>query len=235
MLALLALLSVAAAGSGALYETRRASRDGTGRFYMGREIAQVMGHRGAGWLERSSRDREEGTSKLVEILPVEPDDVVADIGAGTGFFAFPMAERVSRGSVLAVDIQPEMLAIIEVRKRERGVENVRTILGQTRDPGLPEAGVDLILIVDAYHEFSHPAEMGAAMVRALRPGGRLVLVEYREEDPSVPIKPLHKMSEAQVRREIERLGLAWERTDGALPRQHVVIFRKPAGAGPGAP
>jgi ubiquinone/menaquinone biosynthesis C-methylase UbiE len=209
------------------YERRPASRDGTGRLYMGREISQVMGHRGAGWLERSSRDREERTSLLVSLLPLEPDDVVADVGAGTGYFSFPIAERLSAGRVLAVDIQPEMLAIIETRKRERGVTNVRTILGEVDDPKLPAGEVDSILIVDAYHEFSHPAEMGEAIAAALAPGGELVLVEYRAEDAAVPIKRLHKMSEAQARREIEALGLVWQRTLDVLPWQHVLIFRKP--------
>ncbi|MCH2098762.1 MAG: class I SAM-dependent methyltransferase, partial [Pseudomonadales bacterium] len=156
-----------------------------------------------------------------------PDAVVADIGAGTGYFSFPVAGRVPEGRVLAVDIQPEMLEIIETRKQARNVANVETILGTIEDPNLPEAAVDLIFIVDAYHEFSHPQEMGEAMARALVPGGRLVLVEYRAEDASVPIKRLHKMSEAQARREMSALGLEWEATEDYLPQQHVLVFRKP--------
>ena len=182
------------------YRFEAASRDGIGKFYMGREISHVMGHRGAGWLERPDRQREERTDLLVERLPLEPDDVVADIGAGTGYFSFPVAARVPEGRVLAVDIQPEMLAIIEQRGRERGIDNVEPVLGTLTDPRLPPGAVDLIFIVDAYHEFSHPREMAVAMFEALRPGGKLVLVEYRAEDPTVPIKPLHKMSEAQAKK-----------------------------------
>lgn len=209
------------------YQQRAATADGTGKYYMGREISLVMGHLGAAWLERPTREREERTDLFIQSLPVDSDDVVADIGAGTGFFSFPVAERVSDGKVLAVDIQPEMLAIIEQRKREAGVENVETVLGTVTDPGLPEGAVDLIFIVDAYHEFSHPREMGQAMFRALKPGGRLVLLEYRGEDPTVPIKLLHKMTEAQVRRELGSIGFEWSRTEDFLPQQHFLVFEKP--------
>ncbi len=219
---------VAGVGAEPVYEQRRASRDGIGKFYLGREISHVMGHLGAGWLERADREAEERTDLLVERLPLEPDDVVADIGAGTGYFAFPVAERVPEGRVLAVDIQPEMLAIVERRKGERGIDNVEAIRGTITDPNLPTDAVDLIYIVDAYHEFSHPREMGEAMVRALKPGGRLVLVEYRMEDPTVPIKRLHKMGEAQARREMAALGLEWVETGDFLPQQHFLVFRKPA-------
>jgi FkbM family methyltransferase len=162
-------------------------------------------------------------------LPLQPDSVVADIGAGTGYFSFPMAQRVPEGRVLAVDIQPEMLEIIAQRRAETGIDNVETVLGTVSDPGLPKAGVDLILLVDAYHEFSYPAEMGRAMAEALKPGGVLVLIEYRGEDPSVPIKPLHKMTEAQARREMAAVGLEWERTEDFLPQQHFMVFVKPGG------
>lgn len=210
-----------------IYEQREPSRDGIGKIYMGREIARVMGYEGADWLERSSREREERTDLLIERLPVERDDVVADIGAGTGYFAFPVAERVPDGRVLAVDIQPRMLAVIEERKREIGVDNVEAVRGTATDPGLPSGEVDLIYIVDAYHEFSHPREMGRALFEALEPGGKLVLVEYRTEDPGVPIKTLHKMSEAQARKEMAVLGFEWVRTEDYLPQQHVLVFEKP--------
>jgi SAM-dependent methyltransferase len=215
-----------AAGDGP-YTWQQPSRDGIGKVYMGREISHVMGHLGAGWLERPEREREERTDLLVARLPLEPDFVVADIGAGTGYFSFPVAERLNGGRVLAVDIQPQMLAMIEQQKKARNVDNVFAILGDERDPGLPRAGVDLIFIVDAYHEFSYPREMGEAMVRALVPGGLLVLIEYRAEDRSVPIKRLHKMSQAQTRREMGAIGLEWLRTEDYLPQQHVLIFRKP--------
>ena len=178
-------------------------------------------------MARAAGERQERTDLLIERLPLEPDDTVADIGAGTGYFTFPVAARVPGGRVLAVDIQSEMLAIIEQRMAERGIDNVEPVLGTATDPALPSEAVDLIFIVDAYHEFSHPLEMGRAMVRALKPGGRLVLVEYRGEDPAVPIKPLHKMREDQVKREMRALGLEWQETGDYLPQQHVVVFTKP--------
>ncbi len=208
------------------YEYGEPNRDGIGKVYLGREISHVMGHLGARWLERPEREREERTDLLIERLPLEPDDVVADVGAGTGYFSFPMAKRVPEGEVLAVDIQPEMLAIVERRKGELGVTNVRTVLGSVEDPRLDPASVDLILIVDAYHEFSHPREMGTAMAAALRPGGRLVLIEYRAEDPTVPIKRLHKMSEAQAKKEMAAIGLTWRETGSFLPQQHFLVFEK---------
>ncbi len=208
------------------YTSGPASRDGTGRFYLGREIAQVMGHRGAAWLERPERADLELPGRVVDSLGLAPDDVVADIGAGTGYFTFRMAERVPEGGVYAVDIQPEMLDIIAERAKREGLENVEAVQGTVSDPNLPDDSVDLALIVDAYHEFSHPREMMQGLVRALRPGGRVVLVEYRGEDASVPIKELHKMTEAQVRRELEAVGLRWVETKEFLPRQHFLVFEK---------
>ena len=221
------IVALAATIGDGTYRYTAPNRDGIGKWYLDREISHVMGHQGAGWLERRGRARSERTDLLIEGLPLTPDAVVADIGAGTGYFSFPVAGRVPEGRVLAVDIQPEMLEIIETRKQARNVANVETILGTIEDPNLPEAAVDLIFIVEAYHEFSHPQEMGEAMARALVPGGRLVLVEYRAEDASVPIKRLHKMSEAQARREMSALGLEWEATEDYLPQQHVLVFRKP--------
>ncbi len=219
--------TVAADTAGAPYRLGEASRDGIGKFYLGREISQVMGHLGANWLERPEREREERTDLLIDSLPLEPDDVVADIGAGTGYFSFPIARRVPDGKVLAVDIQQEMLDIIESRRASGAEKNVETVLGAVDDPRLPEAAVDLVLIVDAYHEFSHPREMGEAIARALKPGGRLVLIEYRAEDRMVPIKRLHKMSEEQAKREMAAVGLEWERTGDFLPQQHFLVFRRP--------
>ena len=209
-----------------MYEYGKASRDGIGKFYKGREISHVMGHLGAAWLERPARQREERTDQLLNQLPLEPDSVVADIGAGTGYFTFPIAEQVPQGRVVAVDIQPEMLQIISTRMASLGVSNIQTVLGSERDPGLEPSSVDLILLVDAYHEFAWPREMGEAMTRALRPDGRLVLIEYRAEDPSVPIKPLHKMSVKQARREMADVGLELERNGKFLPQQHFMVFRK---------
>lgn len=213
-----------------VYQTRAASEDGIGKIYLGREIAQVMGHEGADWLERGTREKEEGTSKLIPLLGLRPTDAVADIGAGTGYFSFPLSKAVPEGRVFAEDVQPEMIAIIKQRQAKGEGGNLVTILGDIADPKLPANALDLILLVDAYHEFSSPREMGMAMVRALKPGGRLALVEYRGEDRNVPIIPLHKMSEAQARKEMAALGLSWQRTDESLPWQHVMFFVKGASA-----
>lgn len=209
------------------YVTKRPSRDGIGKFYMGREISHVMGFAGASWLERPERDREEATSKLVEELPLEPDDVVADIGAGTGYFAFRMAPRVPEGKVLAVDIQQEMLDVMAARIERGNVQNVALIRGAENSPNLPADSVDLILMVDVYHEFAYPYEMGQGMVGALKTGGKIVLIEYRAEDPSVPIKPLHKMTQKQAIAEMEAAGLTWVETRDFLPQQHFMVFEKP--------
>ena len=202
------------------------TRDGIGKHYMGREISQVMGHLGAGWLERPERERQERTDLLIAGLSLSDDSVVADIGAGTGYFTFPVAQRVPRGKVISVDIQPEMLASIERRKALDNVANVETVLGEEDDPKLPDNEIDLAFIVDAYHEFSFPREMGERLKESLKPGGQLVLVEYRAEDPRVPIKRLHKMSEVQVKQEMAAIGLDWVRTERYLPHQHVLIFQK---------
>jgi precorrin-6B methylase 2 len=210
------------------YETR-ADHDpnGIGKFYMGREIAQVMGHQGAGWLERPEREKEEQPVKLLEALGLQPGDVVADIGAGTGYHTFRMAPRVGpAGKVLAVDIQPEMLAIIRRRMKELKIDNVEPVLGAEADPKLPAGAVDLILLVDVYHEFAQPYEMTGALVQALKPGGRLVFVEFRLEDPDVPIKLVHKMTQKQVLKEMEPHPLEHVKTVSSLPWQHVIIFKK---------
>jgi FkbM family methyltransferase len=206
------------------------SRNGIGKVYMGREISKVMGHRGAAWLERDERDDNERPSLVVDSMNLASDDVVADIGAGTGYFTFRIAPRVSSGRVFAVDIQPEMLEIMRDRMQTQGVENVTLVRGSVTDPSLPADSIDAALMVDAYHEFSHPREMMDNLVEALTPGGRVYLVEYRKEDPSVPIKRLHKMSEAQARKEMEAVGLEWVATRDMLPRQHFLIFEKPAGS-----
>lgn len=200
---------------------------GTGRFYMGREIARVMGHQGADWLERAEREAAELPVRVVQALALAPDAAVADIGAGTGYFTFRLAARVPQGRVYAVDIQPEMLARIRARLEALELTNVTPVLGTATNPNLPAASVDVALLVDAYHEFSHPREMLAALFEVLRPGGRLVLVEYRGEDPTIPIRPLHRMTEAQVRREVEAAGFAWLETKDFLPQQHLVVFQRP--------
>ena len=206
------------------YDSKRPSRDGTGKVYLGREISQVMGHLGAGWLERPAREQEERTDLLIANLPVDQSSVIADVGAGTGYFTFRLAGRVKQ--IYAVDIQQEMLDIMDQRSQESRLTNVVTVKGSETDPGLAEDSVDLIFIVDAYHEFSHPYEMGKAMVSALKPGGTLVLIEYRAEDRRVPIKRLHKMSEKQVVREMARIGLSLNVNLRVLPQQHFMIFER---------
>lgn len=211
------------------YETRADhDPDGIGKFYMGREIARVMGFQGASWLERPERVKEEEPAKLIAALAVRPGMTVADVGAGSGYHAFLMSPLVGEaGSVIASDIQPEMLEMIAEKAKKQGAKNVRTVRGTETDPKLPANAVDLILLVDVYHEFSHPFEMAEKMVAALKPGGRLVFVEFRLEDAKVPIKLVHKMTERQVVREMEVFAeLEHTRTVGSLPWQHVIIFTK---------
>lgn len=210
------------------YEFRDASRDGTGKFYMGREIARVMGYQGAVWLERSNREKEERTDLLVKALELQPADVVADIGAGTGYFTFRLSPLVPQGKVLAVDIQPEMIALLKQNKAEQDAGNVETILCTEQNPNLHSNAVDLVLMVDAYHEFSYPREVMAHIVKALKPVGRVALVEYRAEDPEVQIKPLHKMSEEQAVKEMEAVGLHLIENKTLLPKQHLMLFGKEA-------
>ena len=208
------------------YTQAAASRDGIGRFYMGREIAQVMGHLGAGWLERPTREREERTDLLLDMLALSPTDTVVDLGAGTGYFSLPIARQLSGGKVIALDIQREMLDIIEDRMTTAGIDNIDTLLGAPCDPGLRPASVDLVLLVDAYHEFACPREVMAVVAAALRPQGRVILVEYRAEDASVPIKPLHKMTVVQAEKELAEVGLVLQGIDDRLPMQHVMTFRR---------
>jgi ubiquinone/menaquinone biosynthesis C-methylase UbiE len=206
--------------------------DGIGKFYLGREIAQVMGHLGADWLDRPTREREEQPARLLKALTIKKGEKIADIGAGSGFFTFRLARLVGpKGKVYAVDIQPEMLAIIRKRMKEQNLTNIKLVRGTEKDPGLPDDGVDLILLVDVYHEFSYPYEMTTAMVKALKPGGRLVFVEYRMEDPRVPIKLVHKMTKKQVLKEMKaHAGLGHVKTIETLPWQHIIIFEKKAKA-----
>jgi ubiquinone/menaquinone biosynthesis C-methylase UbiE len=203
------------------------SPDGIGKVYMGREIAHVMGHEGADWLERPERVGEEHPDAVVEALGLKPGDRVADVGAGTGYYSRRMATRVRPGgTVFAEDIQPEMLEILVRKLSQEGITNVQSVLGAESDPKLPAGSLDLVLMVDVYHEFSLPFEMLRNIVGALKPGGRIAFVEYKAEDPAVPIKRLHKMSVAQVRKEAEAQGLEWISTQDSLPWQHVILFRK---------
>tara|TARA_B110000908_G_scaffold87393_1_gene104320 strand:+ start:427 stop:1155 length:729 start_codon:yes stop_codon:yes gene_type:complete len=225
----LALLNqpVSAATDEGHYQMVTPSRDGTGKLYMGREISHVMGHLGAGWLERPSREREERTDLLIQNMGLKDTDSVVDLGAGTGYFSFPIAQQLSAGKVLAIDIEPEMLKRIEQRKTVSGIQNIETVLASKTNPNIPADSVDVVLLVDAYHEFSHPREVMAAVSKGLKPGGRVILVEYRGEDRKVPIKRLHKMTQQQAKKELNAVGLRWQRTDQYLPQQHVMVFIKP--------
>jgi len=223
-------INAIAATTNSVYEQRLVhSPDGIGKFYMGREIAQVMGHQGAGWLERPYREAEEKPSKIVAGLDLKPTDVVADIGAGTGYLSFRIAAQLPQGQVLAVDIQPEMLDKINFWKEQRNIVNVEPVLGEVRNPHLPRESVDKVLMVDAYHEFEYPREMMEGIVQALKPKGRVFLVEYRAENPFVFIKGLHKMTQKQARKEMSAVGLVWVETKSFLPQQHFMVFEKRAG------
>ncbi|NQV24646.1 MAG: class I SAM-dependent methyltransferase [Rhodopirellula sp.] len=211
--------------------TRRANHDpnGIGKFYMGREIAHVMGFTGARWLERTEREEEERLTLLVRSLKLKPGLTVADIGAGSGVISMLMADQIlPDGKVMAVDIQQEMLDRLAANCKKRGVTNVVPVKGKVKSPNLKPGSVDLIILVDVYHEFEFPYEMTLEMSKSLKPGGRIAWVEYRKEDITVPIKLVHKMSEAQVKREASQdgLGLKFVETIGVLPRQHIVIFEK---------
>jgi SAM-dependent methyltransferase len=226
-LALAGLTSPAADASADRYEFRPASRDGIGKFFQGREIAHVMGHQGADWLERPEREQEERASLVIPALRLKPGDAVADLGCGTGYFSWRLAQAVgANGVVYGVDIQQEMLDLLVAQMKKHAVTNVLPVLGTITDPKLPARGVDLVLMVDVYHEFDHPYEMMEKICAALKPGGRVAFVEFRGEDPAVPIKALHKMTEAQVRKEMSLHPLEWVETIATLPRQHLIVFRR---------
>ena len=193
----------------------------------GRRFAQVMGPGGADWLVRPERIEEEEPDKALDAIGLELGQTVADLGAGVGYMTWRMAKRVGpQGTVYGQDIQPYMLEQLQKNMRERGITNVKTILGGLTDPKLPVASLDLLLMVDVYHEFSEPQKMLRGIHEALKPGGRLVLIEYRGEDPTVPIRPEHKMTVKQVRAELEPEGFKFEKSLETLPRQHILIFRR---------
>lgn len=210
------------------YQAAPPSLDGIGKVYMGREISKVMGFQGASWLERAERDQEERGDLLIAELGLKPGMDVADVGAGTGYYARRIAPLVGpKGRVYAVDVQPEMLRVLAATAKRPGLGNLVPVLGADTDVRLAMSSVDLAIMVDVYHELEFPHEVLASIVHAVRPGGRVVFVEYRGEDPRVPIKALHKMTEKQVRLEAAEHALVWERTVGTLPWQHVLLFRRP--------
>ena len=209
------------------YAQGQKTRDGIGKYYQGREIAHVMGHPAIKWLERDNREAEEAPTKAIDLLELGKSDVLADIGAGSGYYSLRIAMKHSQGKVVSVDIQQEMVDFLKNRAEQLDLTNVSTHLGKIDDIGLPAESINAALMVDAYHEFSHPFEMMTSIFTALKPGGRVYLLEYRAEDPTVPIKPLHKMTQVQAKKEMALVGLEWVKTIDDLPWQHFMVFRKP--------
>ena len=211
-----------------LYETRAAhDPSGIGKFFMGREIAHVMGHQAADWLERPEREEEEKTDVMIDALKFREGEIVADIGCGSGYISRRIAKKIgATGIVYGVDIQQEMLDLLAKRMAMFRIGNVKPIMGDVTDPKLPPESCDTMIMVDVYHEFDQPYEMTTNMVKALKKGGRIVFVEFRKEDPTVPIKEVHKMSEAQVKKEMSLHSLEWVETIEKLPWQHIIVFRK---------
>ena len=208
------------------YTFKIGDNNGIGKWYMGREIAYVMGFEGIGWLERSDREKEENVSNLIKNMRIKLNDTIADIGAGSGYHAFRMAPLAKKGLVYAVDIQEEMLMAIEKSKESRKIRNIETILGSEKGVHLPKNSVDKILMVDVYHEFNFPSEMIASMKNALKPNGQLFLIEYRDEDSKVPIKKIHKMTEKQAVKEMKAAGFKLKENIENLPWQHCMVFVK---------
>lgn len=208
------------------YTFKKGDPSGIGKWYMGREIAHVMGFQGMRWLERGEREKEENTSKLLKNMGIEPTDTIADIGAGSGYHVFKMSKIAKGGLVYAVDIQEEMLAALRKKKIAGNIQNVRVVQGGEKQINLPENSVDKVLLVDVYHEFGFPIEMMTSIKKALRTNGKLYLIEYRGEDATVPIKRLHKMTEAQAVKEMKAVGMKLNRNIDNLPWQHCMVFSK---------
>ena len=225
------LLSLGIACSPAVAADDDASIPPPAKDYKGREIAQTMHYLGAPWLTRESRDREEDCRTMLAALHVKPGDVVCDLGCGNGFYTLKLAHLVGdKGRVVAVDIQREMLELLKERAAEEKVANIEPVLGTVIDPKLPADSLDLVLLVDVYHEFSHPEQMLAAIRKSLKPTGRIALVEFRAEDPAVPIKPLHKMSKEQIMKEFPPNGFKLVEEFDKLPWQHLMFFGRAAAA-----
>lgn len=208
------------------YTTKAGDPNGIKKWYMGRQIAQVMSHYGIDWLERQEREMEENTSQLLKNLAVKTGMVVADIGAGSGYHSTLLSKMVGNGKVYAVDVEPEMIAYLNDRITLEGIKNIIPVLSTEQKVSLPSNSIDMMLLVDVYHEFSYPYEMALSMLDALKPGGKLVLVEFRSEDPMVPIKTIHKMSEAQAVKELKAAGFNFEKNISNLPWQHCLAFSK---------
>lgn len=223
---LIILLSLLTVKGQDRYTIKGGDPNGINKWYMGRQIAQVMSHYGIEWLERPERQFEENSVQLLKNLDLKPGMTVADIGAGSGYYSSLISKQIGKGKVYAVDVEPEMIAFLDARIKKEKLSNLVTVLGTEKSVSLPEASIDMMLLVDVYHEFSFPYEMGSSMYKALKPDGKLILVEFRSEDASVPIKEIHKMSERQSVKELKAVGFRLEKNISNLPWQHCMVFMK---------
>lgn len=209
-----------------IYTFKKGDVNGIGKWYLGREIAYVMGYQGINWLERSSREKEENTNTLIKNMRIQPTDIIADIGAGSGYHVFKMAPLATKGKVFAVDIQIEMLTAIFNNKKYEENKNVEIVEGSEKSVNLKENTIDKVLMVDVYHEFSFPKEMLSSIYTSLKKDGEIFLIEYRLEDDSVPMKKIHKMTERQAVKEFKAAGFKLKENITNLPWQHCMVFIK---------
>ncbi len=208
------------------YEYREGDPNGISKWYMGRQIAHVMSHFGIDWLEREEREQEENTSQLIKNMDLKPGMTVADIGAGSGYHTAIISKLIGNGKIYAVDVEPEMINFLNNRISKEKLNNAVAVLGDEKKVPLKANSIDLMFLVDVYHEVAYPYEMARSMLEALKPGGKLYLIEFRAEDQQVPIKTIHKMSEKQAVKELKAAGFSFERNISNLPWQHCLVFTK---------